>query len=381
MARARSSWAKSKTRWISGFDVVSSISSSFTSIILFCTQDGPFKLKVQTRLFILSVKFYLCEMNDRLPPLTALRAFDAAARHLSFARAAAELNVTPAALSFQIKSLEDRLGQPLFRRLNRAVDLTEAGRMLAPGTANGFQTLTAAWRATRRLQDTSTLTVTAGPAFTAKWLAPRFYEFVQAHPDIELRFFASLRLMDFNRDDIDVAIRFGHGPDPDLFAAPLAIEWLTPVMTPDLAARYPAPEDLRTAPILFDQSLDFVRPKCDWTAWFKAIGMDFNPTHGARFSQADHAVDAALAGAGVVLGRRALVVKDLYEGRLVAPYRIALRTDAHFRFVCPQGTETRPAIRAFHTWMLSEIEKTASVSETLTIVPVPESGKKNAPPK
>lgn len=318
-------------------------------------------------------------MSDRLPPLTALRAFDAAARHMSFARAAAELNVTPAALSFQIKSLEEHLGQPLFRRLNRAVDLTEAGRTLAPGTSDGFQTLTAAWRATRRLQDNATLAVTAGPAFTAKWMAPRFYEFVQAHPEIELRFSASLRMMDFDRDEIDVAIRFGYGPDPDLFAVPLAFEWLTPVMTPELAARYPTPQDLRSAPFLFDESLDFLRPKCDWAAWFRAIDMEFEPTHGPRFSQADHAVDAALAGAGVVLGRRALVIKDLHEGRLVAPYRIAMRSDAHFRFVCPKGAEHRPAIQAFRDWMLSEIEKTASVSDALTIVPAPQAEKKNAP--
>jgi LysR family glycine cleavage system transcriptional activator len=309
-------------------------------------------------------------MTDRLPPLTALRAFDAAARHMSFARAASELNVTPAALSFQIKSLETHLGQPLFRRLNRAVELTEAGRMLAPGTADGFQSLTAAWRATRRLQDDSTLNVTAGPAFTAKWMAPRFYEFVQAHPEIELRFSASLRLMDFDLDEIDVAIRFGYGPDPDLYAEPLAFEWLTPVMTPAMAERYPTPQDLTRAPFLFDQSIDFLRPKCDWAAWFRAVGIDFDPQHGARFSQADHAVDAALAGAGVVLGRRALVIKDIHEGRLVAPYEVALRTDAHFRFVCQKGAEKRPSIRAFHDWILAEIEKTAEVSDRLTIVSV-----------
>ncbi|NNL18757.1 MAG: LysR family transcriptional regulator, partial [Boseongicola sp.] len=141
-------------------------------------------------------------MADRLPPLTALRAFDAAARHMSFSKAADELNVTPAALSFQIKSLEDHLGAPVFRRLNRAIELTEAGRVLAPGARDGFATLTAAWRAVQRLTDTSTITVTAGPAFTAKWLAPRMFEFAQAHPEIELRFTATLRLLDFARDDV-----------------------------------------------------------------------------------------------------------------------------------------------------------------------------------
>ncbi len=160
-------------------------------------------------------------MSDRLPPLTALRAFEAAARHLSFAQAAAELNVTPAALSFQIKSLEDHLGHPVFRRLNRAVELTEAGRALAPGVTDGFAALSAAWRNTQRLSDNKTLTVTAGPAFTSKWLAPRLFEFAQAHPEIELRFSASLRLIDFDRDEVDVAIRFGLGNDEGVFSEPL----------------------------------------------------------------------------------------------------------------------------------------------------------------
>ena len=308
-------------------------------------------------------------MADRLPPLTALRAFDAAARHLSFARAASELNVTPAALSFQIKSLEAHLGAPVFRRLNRAVELTEAGRALAPGAADAFQTLAAAWRSTRRLQDDTTLTVTAGPAFTAKWMAPRLYEFARAHPEIELRFTASLRIMDFNRDEIDVAIRFGYGPDDGVYALPLAFEWVTPVMTPDLAAQFRTPQDLVNAPLIFDQSTDFLDPPCDWAAWFRAVHVDYAPTHGARFSQADHAIDAALAGVGVTLGRRALVVKDLHEGRLVAPYGIALRTNARFRFICPKGAENRPPIRALREWMLREIDKTHSVTESLTLIP------------
>lgn len=309
-------------------------------------------------------------MTDRLPPLTALRAFDAAARHMSFANAADELNVTPAALSFQIKSLEEHLGHPLFRRLNRAVELTEAGRMLAPGAADGFQTLTTAWRATRRLHDNATLTVTAGPAFTAKWMAPRFYEFAKAHPDIELRFSASLRIMDLDRDDIDVAIRFGYGPDPGLYALPMAREWITPVMTPELAERYPTPDALRDAPLIFDSSIDFLRPRCDWATWFRAVGIDHTPDHGPRFSQADHALDAVMAGAGVALGRRAFVVKDVHEGRLVAPYGVALGTKAHFRFICPKGSEDRPHIRAFQEWILDEISKTSAVSESLTIIPV-----------
>jgi LysR family glycine cleavage system transcriptional activator len=289
---------------------------------------------------------------------------------MSFAQAAGELNVTPAALSFQIKSLEDHLGQKLFHRLNRAVELTRAGRTLAPGAADGFQTLAAAWRATQKLQDETTLNVTAGPAFTAKWLAPRLYEFVRAHPEVDLKFSASLKIMDFDRDEIDVAIRFGYGPDLGLFSKPLPRDWFTPVMTPELAERYPTPASLCDAPLVFDESVSFLTPPCNWPTWFRANGIDHNPQHGARFSNGDHALDAAIAGAGIALGRRALVVKDLHDGRLVAPYPIAIQSEARFRFLCQQGAETRPSIRAFLDWILAETAITAYITDTLTIIPV-----------
>ena len=311
-------------------------------------------------------------MSDALPPLTALRAFDAAARHMSFAKAADELHVTPAALSFQIKSLEEHLGRPLFRRLNRAVELTEAGRALAPGAAEGFAALQAAWQAARRQGNDTSLTVTAGPALTAKWLAPRLYEFARAHPEIDLKFSASLRIVDLERDDVDVAIRFGYGGDEGLYSLPLRKEWLTPVMTPELAAQFPTPDSLRDAPLIFDDSIAFLRPRSDWSAWFRAVGMEFTPEHGAHFSNADHAIDAAVAGMGVVLGRRAMIIKDLTEGRLVAPFKVAIETMGRFRFLCLPGAETRPQIAAFRDWFLAEIEKTAHLSDEFTIIPVQE---------
>ncbi len=307
-------------------------------------------------------------MSDRLPPLTALRAFEAAARHLSFALAAAELNVTPAALSFQIKSLEAHFGAPLFRRLNRAVELTEAGSALAPGATDGFRTLAAAWRTAQRTQDHQSLTVTAGPAFTAKWLAPRLFEFAQAHPEIELRFSASLRVMDFARDNIDVAIRFAKQVDPDLFTLPLAEEWVTPVMTPAMAKQFPTPQSLRDAPLIVDDSIAFIYPPSDWNAWLAAMNIAAPASFGPRFSQADHATDAALAGAGVVLGRRALVLKYLAEGQLVAPYEFALATGARFWFLCPKAAQDRPQIVAFRDWIMREISKTSAVTDRITII-------------
>lgn len=310
-------------------------------------------------------------MSDRLPPLTALRAFESAARHLSFAKAAAELNVTPAALSFQIKSLEEHLGQPLFHRLNRAVRLTEAGRALSPGATEGFDTLTQAWRAARRLTDTRTLNVTAGPAFTAKWLAPRLYDFARLHPEIDLRFTASLRLMDFDLDEIDVAIRYGYGTDTHLSATPLSHrEWLTPVMRPDMVAQFPTPQSLLRAPLLHNASDDFLSPRTDWPAWFRAVGITEPPQVTTTFSQPDHALDAALEGAGVVLARNTFARRDLDQGRLVAPFGTAISTRAHFRLLCQKAAESRPQVRAFRDWITAQMRGSDDLPDGMTIIPV-----------
>jgi LysR family glycine cleavage system transcriptional activator len=307
-------------------------------------------------------------MPDRLPPLTALRAFESAARHLSFAKAAEELNVTPAALSFQIKSLEEHLGAPLFHRLNRAVDLTEAGRHLAPGATEGFATLRAAWRVTQRLTDQSSVTITAGPAFTAKWLAPRMFQFAEAHPDIELRFTASLKLMDFDRDEVDVAIRFGKGRDDGLFSTPILQDWVTPMMSPEMAKRIRTSEDLANATLLHMDDVTDLSSDANWSVWFRAAGLGVPTKRGLRFSHPDHAIDAAATGAGVVLGRICLSERDLREGRLVAPFPIALTTDSHFRFLCPKGSEERPQINSFLTWVLDQAKDMDRFSEGRVLV-------------
>ncbi len=310
-------------------------------------------------------------MSDRLPPLTALRAFEAAARHMSFAKAASELNVTPAALSFQIKSLEEHFGAPLFNRLNRAVELTEAGRALTPGATSGFQQLQAAWREARRTQNNNILNVTAGPAFTAMWLAPRFFDFVRSHPDIDLRFNACLRIMDFDQDDIDVAIRFGYGPDEGLFSHPLSQEWLTPAMTPEMAQQYATPQALLSAPLIHNSSDDFLQPPCDWPAWFRAAGLGRqNPPLATQFSQPDHALNAALSGAGIVLARRTFVLPHINEGRLVSPFSTAISTRAHFRFVCRKGTENQPKIRTFLDWLRNALDDIRNIPPQYDITPV-----------
>ncbi len=299
-------------------------------------------------------------MSERLPPLTALRAFEAAARHMSFQKAAAELNVTPAALSFQIKSLEEHLGGPVFRRMNRAVELTEAGRALAPGTSDGFAALGAAWRTARRSMDQSSLTVTAGPAFTTIWLAPNLYSFVQAHPDIELRLSAGIALVDLIRSEVDVAIRFGQGPDsPDLFAEHLLDDWATPMMTPEVAAQYPGAEGMAQVPLIHPEDIRHLVVPVDWPAWFRAAGLPPRDWTGQHFSQADHGINAALSGAGAVLARISFASRHLEEGRLVAPFRPALKTLATYRILCVKETETRPQVAAFRDWIK---ELTAGIS-------------------
>ncbi len=269
--------------------------------------------------------------------------------------AAAELNVTPAALSFQIKSLEDHLGQPVFRRLNRAVELTKVGRLLAPATTEGFTTLNVAWQNVQRQTDTRTLTITAGPAFTAKWLAPRMFDFARAHPDVELRFSATLRLVDFEHDDVDVAIRFGEGPDDGLFSQDIINEWMTPMMSPETARKIKTPKDLRGATLLHQDDFTFIKQSSNWNTWFHEQGLGKPPEGGPRFSQSDHANDAAIAGTGVVLGRYSLVERALRDNQLVAPFPLAIAVTARYRIVCPLGAEKRPQVKAFIDWVLKEV--------------------------
>lgn len=307
---------------------------------------------------------------DRLPPLTALRGFEAAARHLSFARAAEELHVTPGALSLQIKTLEEHLGAPLFHRLNRAVELTEVGRLLAPTASDGFDRLRTGWQAARRSLDDSSLTVTAGPAFTAKWLAPRLFRFAQANADIDLRFSASLRMLDFDRDEVDVAIRFGRGDDAGLFSEPLFDEWITPMMTPDLAQDFGTLARLPDAPLIHDDSIAFLTPAADWAAWFRQAGLAATPPQGPRFSNADHAVDLALEGGGVVLGRSSIVERAFNSGRLVAPFDLTLSVGASYRLVCPNGAETRPAIARFRAWVREEIASIHTLTQARAPIPI-----------
>jgi LysR family glycine cleavage system transcriptional activator len=320
----------------------------------FPIKDRSYPFVRQTRNLSRNEKKFLSEyMADHLP-LTALRAFEAAARHLSFQQAAAELNVTPAALSFQIRQLEQALGEQVFIRAHRTVSLSEAGRRLLPGVRDGIDSLRSAWRAAQRQAQDRAVSITAGPAFTSKWLAPRLFNFARAHPDIELRFTATLRLLDLRHDDVDVALRFGPDRAEGFFSGVLLREWLTPMMAPDLATAYPTPESLLQAPLLHHDETAFMHPPVDWAAWFRTAGLPPPPAAGVQFSQADHALDAAISGAGVVLGRYTLAQDALRSGRLVAPFALSLMPRESYRFLCAPGAETRPPVRAFLDWLQDE---------------------------
>ncbi len=312
------------------------------------------------------------ERGDRLPPLTALRAFEAASRRMSFAKAAEELSVTPAALSYQIKQLEEHLGLPLFRRLNRAVELTEAGRLMRPGVAEGFEAFHRAVRALDALRGERGLVVTAGPAFTAKWLAPRIFHFIERFPDVEVRIVASLRVMDFDRDGVDAAIRFGLRADAAHHSEILIRDRMTPLCAPDLAARLTTPADLAAVPLIHDDSMAPLGWAPEWGDWLAAAGVE-RPDwrRGLRFSNADQAIAAATEGGAVALGRVSLAEAELRQGRLVAPFDLAIDPEAHFRFVCPQGAEVRPAMAAFRAWLREEIAAAPDPLPGLTVAKVP----------
>lgn len=298
--------------------------------------------------------------NRRLPPLNALRAFDAASRHMSFQKAAEELSVTPSALSFQIRQLEEYLQIPLFERHNRRVNLTDAGQRFAPAIHDGFERLHAAMRQLAPATPPNVLTVSTGPAFAAKWLSPRIYRFLELHPDIEFRIAANLNLVDMRDDAVDAVIRFGGGDYPGLHVEPLADEATLPLVSPQFLERRGGSlslADLKDITLLHDDSATFLPNAATWPSWLREVGaLDVDGSRGARFNHADHALDAAIDGAGIVLGRLTLAARDIAAGRLVAPFETVLPSKAGFYFCClPEMLET-PKVAAFRAFMHEEID-------------------------
>jgi len=299
-------------------------------------------------------------MARRLPPLSSLRAFEAAARHLSFKDAAAELNVTPGAVSQQVKQLEEHCGAALFKRLTRALALTEAGRGAAPRMTVAFDQLADAYDLIRRRHGSDPLVVSVPPTFAARWLVPRLGRFQARHPDVELRLDANNRLVDFARDDVDVGVRFGGGAYPGLKAHCLLDQRVFPVCGPALlegTAPLRTPDDLRHHTLLHHQHPDSVEVDPAWAMWLKAAGVeDVDATRGPRFSTYGLATDAAASGQGVALGDDVTVADDLARGRLVRPFAAdAPRSTAFGYFVVyPDERATDPRVRDFTAWLQEE---------------------------
>ncbi len=299
-------------------------------------------------------------MNVRLPPLNALRAFAFAARHMSFQKAAEELSVTPSALSFQIRQLEEYLQIKLFERLNRKVVLTEAGARFAPYVQDGFERLQLAMQQLAPQRQNNVLTVSTGPAFAAKWLSPRIHRFLEKHPEIEFRISANLKLSDFERDGVDAAIRFGGGKYAGLHVEALADEATTPLVSPALLDRYGGKlslDDLAGLTLLHDDSAAFLPKAVTWKTWLQKAGAThIDPNRGARFNHADHALEAAIDGAGIVLGRLTLAARDVRAGRLVRPFDLTLKTQAGFFFCCPPQLLETEKVQAFRNFVFEEIK-------------------------
>ena len=300
-------------------------------------------------------------MARPLPPLNALRAFESIARHLSFAKAAEELHVTPAALSHQIRGLEEQLEVTLFHRRTRSIDLTDAGRLLYPGVHAGFENLRDAVARLDRAREGRILVVSATFGLTAKWLAPRLWRFITAHPQIDARIASSMAYADFVNDGVDVAIRLSNGVHPDLHVEKLFDDAVIPVCSPGLVEQgLRTVADLAHFPLIhYDIPMSAPAPPL-WAEWLNVAGVEgIDSTRGLRFNIADHALDAAVAGAGVSLSYKLMASNDVHAGRLVIPFGPELPiADRAYHFVCPRGHETRPNVKAFRDWLFAEMAET-----------------------
>jgi LysR family glycine cleavage system transcriptional activator len=293
----------------------------------------------------------------RLPPLNALRAFEAAARHLNFSRAADELAVTPGAVSQQIQNLEDYVGAALFKRTPKGLLLTDAAQTALPALREAFDRLAEAASLLTAAVDGRRLTVSVAPSFAAKWLVPRLGEFEAVHPQVDVWLSADMEIVDFASGEIDLAIRYGTGRYPGLEVVKLMSETVLPVASPALLESNPLdqPGDLARHILLHDGSPDADDSCPDWAMWLAARGVrGLDGTRGPRFNQSSLVIEAAVGGRGVALAKRALAQADLDAGRLVAPLQIATAVDFAYFAVHPKAKGRLPQVRAFVGWIARE---------------------------
>ena len=305
---------------------------------------------------------FMSDPNDRLPPLNALRAFEAAARRLSFTQAADELNVTPGAISQQIRQLEDYAGTPLFKRTGRSVLLTDAAQASLPLVREAFERISEAGRIMQAPARKGRVMVSCAPSFAAKWLAPKLDGFHREHPDTEAWISADMGLTDFTMADADFAIRYGRGNYDGLKSEKLLDETVLPVCSPSLLEGPDAirrPEDLRHHTLLHDESSEN-DPSCpDWASWLRARRVEgVDGTRGPRFNQAILVIESAAAGRGVALAKQAIAAADLASGRLVAPFADgSTLIDFGYWLVWPKGRHLSPDVRDFMKWVKTEATK------------------------
>ncbi|HEX4179217.1 MAG TPA: transcriptional regulator GcvA [Caulobacteraceae bacterium] len=308
------------------------------------------------------------DQRRRLPPLNALRAFEAAARHLNFSRAADELSVTPGAVSQQIQNLEDYIGVALFKRTPKGLLLTDPAQIALPALREAFDRLVEAASMLTAAVDGRRLTVTVAPSFAAKWLVPRLGRFEALHPQVDVWISAGMELTDFNSGEVDLAIRYGSGRYPGLEVTRLMQETVIAVASPELIERQPLNDlpDLSRHVLLHDGSPDADESCPDWTMWLAARGVrGVDGSRGPRFNQSSLVIEAAIGGRGVALAKRALAQADLDAGRLVAPFQIATAVDFAYYLVHPKAKGRLPQVKAFSTWLTAEAEAHEAALRTI----------------
>jgi len=313
-------------------------------------------------------------MATRLPPLNALKAFEAAARHLSVKKASLELNVTPAAVSHQVKALEEYLGVQLFLRHNRMLELTDAARACLPKLREGFDNLAQAVDRLRVHKGGGMLMVSAAPSFAARWLMPRLHRFLEARPEVDVRISARLRQashgarkgaaaelasVDAWLSDSDVAILYGRGDYPGFHVDKLISLTITPICSPSLVThpQHPLlrPADLRHHLLLHDDTGELYDGVSFWDVWLAAAGVDdVDLRRGPHFSHAVLAFESAVEGHGVVATMPVLAETDLHSARLVTPFALRVPLASAYYLVCSEEAVKRPAVAAFRQWLLEE---------------------------
>jgi LysR family glycine cleavage system transcriptional activator len=319
-------------------------------------------------------------MIHRLPPLNALRAFEAAARHLSFKNAAAELSVTPTAVSHQIKQLEEFLGLPLFIRLTRALELTSQGEAMLPKVREGMECFAAAVECTREQINDGRLVVVLPPSFATRWLVPRLRRFALAEPALNLHVIRSLNTIDNDQvvasqtfDNVDlraedslVVIRFGTGSYPGFHVDRMFGSDYIAVCSPKLLETDPplrTPDDMRHQVLLHDDTMASEKAGPNWEEWLRLAGVNgVDSNAGPHFSDSGLVYVAALDGLGIALASKPLVASALAQGRLVSPFDIAVGQHFAYYLVTPEVTSERPSVKAFRQWLMEE-SKTEALSD------------------